>query len=1142
MKDRNDKFYTIKMKSKKVISTDFNQNLYRTFIDEMDEVALIFDSHGIIIYNNKKAAELFKNNIINENFANIISFDFQTLHSIESSGTFEKIIKIPDEPLRSFNLIITPAEKGKKNTEFFVLIKDITEKDIHKNQYIIKFEELNVLTNNLSEGYLLFTPIRSNNEIVDFICSEVNTAALKYLAALREEIIGHSIFLVYPNIREKGAFKDFIHVIESGNSKQIEDLYLNHSKSLIEVIIIAYKIHDDLAIVFRDLTEHKKTQKDLARTEDKYKSVVSSVFEYLYTVEFENARVVSQFHSPQCEKITGYSYPEYINDPNLWFNMVHPDDKAKVLQYAETRSIYKISAPIEHRIIHKNGSIKWIANHASLTFDEKGDIIRIDGIIQNITDRKIAETIIKESEEKYRILFETAIEGIFITDEYGNFREINISGCKLLEYSSDEMRSVNFFHLIRKTNGHIPHFDLKNGMRDVEISLETKTGKVIFVNLNCVPVIFGDKHRNLFVLRDITDRKEFEKALHESENKYRTIFESSPGSIIIIRTSDNIALAVNNKFLEMLGFLNEEIVGKSLEELKLWADDQYRQYFLESLSAHGEVESLRANIRTKNNQDLDCLISARIITYGKEIARLVIIQDITKILLTEEQLELLKNAIEQSIEIIMITDFYGSIQYVNPAFERVTGYSREFAIGKNPRFLKSGKQNIDFYKNMWSTLLKGIVWNGEIVNKKKNDDLCTEEMTITPIKNEHNQITHFVAAIRDVTEFRKISEEKSKLEHQLFQAQKMESIGRLASGVAHDVNNMLGIIQTSAEIIQSFTPAEAITTHCINIEKTCKQTSNLVKQLLLFAKQTKIVPTILDLNNLVVETSKMLKHSLGKDIDIILTLDNIPSFIEADEIQIQQIILNLSVNARDAMPDGGELIFTLRNVHLDEEFCKTKGQLSPGTFAELIIEDTGKGIDQDIINQIFDPFFTTKAKGVGTGLGLSVVYGIVSSHNGYIEVFSELELGTRFHVYLPLTKHQIVTIQQEDQEIIYKGDESILVIDDEDLILGSLQEILNSIGYKVTVAKSGEEGIKIFKQHKFDIIILDLIMPKMDGISTANHLKEIDPRVKILFSTGVTNKDKISELGLAHEKNLITKPFSINELSKKLRTIMKEEF
>jgi two-component system, cell cycle sensor histidine kinase and response regulator CckA len=1128
------------MNSKKDSSIQPELNLYKNLLDSLDDAALILDKQGVILYSNRSAFELFRVRLSNRNIIDFLRIDLPELNPSETENSIEKTIQIIQAPLRTFSLKI--FLQGKRNPHYFLTLKDITENNILRNHYVNKFKELEVLSKNLAEGYSIFTPLMHENKITDFICTDINSSTLNYLNSPRENIIGKSILAFYPDLKDKGIFDQFLQVMESGESRQIEYFHLNHSNTQIEFLITAYRIHDYLALIFRDLTEHKKAQKELAKTEDKYKSLIRSVFEYLYTVEFEGGRVTAQFHSPQCEKITGYSYPEYINDPNLWFNMVHPDDKIKVLQYAETRTRYKIAAPIEHRIIHKLGYVKWIANHANLTFDEGGEIIRIDGIIQDITDRKISETIIKESEEKYRILFETAVEGIFITDEYGNFQEINDSGCKLLEYSSVEMKNINFFHLIHKTNGHLPEINLAGGMKDVEISLETKSGKHIHVNLNCVPVIFGDKHRSLFVLRDTTERKEFEKALYESEYKYRTIFDSSPGSIVVINSSDNTAIAVNDKFLEMMKLQNEEIIGKPITGLNLWVEESQQQFFLHSLDENGQVESLKAKIRTKNNQILDCLISARIISYGSGKARLVIIQDITSILKTEEQLELLKNAIEQSIEIIMITDVNGLIQYVNSAFEKVTGYSKEFATGKNPRFLKSGKQNTDFYKNMWNTLLKGVVWNGEIVNKKKNDEFCTEEFTITPIKNEHNHITHFVAAIRDVTEFRKVSEEKNRLENQLFQASKMESIGRLASGVAHDVNNMLGIIQTSAEIIKSFNPFDAIATHCTNIEKTCKQTSNIVKQLLLFAKQTKIIPTILDLNKLLVETSKILKHSLGKDIEIELIVSDIPSFIEADEVQIQQIILNLAVNARDAMPDGGKLTFSIRNVYLDDEFCKTKGQISPGTFAEMIIEDNGKGIEQDIINQIFDPFFTTKSPGEGTGLGLSVVYGIVSSHNGSIELHSEVDYGTRFHVYLPLTKHQVVIMEEEAQEIIYKGNETILVIDDEELILESLQAILTSLGYKILVAGSGEEGIEKFKEHDIDIIILDLMMPKMDGITTSHRLKEIDSRAKILFSTGISNRDKIADLGLSYEKNLIIKPFSINELSKKLRTILKNEF
>jgi two-component system, cell cycle sensor histidine kinase and response regulator CckA len=1003
--------------------------------------------------------------------------------------------------------------------------------------------EFNLLIENLNQGYATLDPVYENGIIVDFRCIEINDLGLKLFNSTRESLVGNTLIGFDPTLKERALIRTMKDVFLTGNKKKINGHFFKGADPKVDVDLelTIYKIDDLAAILFRDITLYKRTEKELARSQDRYKTLVKSVFEYLYTVEFEDGNMVSQFHSKQCEKVTGYTHHEYQNDPNLWFKMVHPDDKQMVLDYVERRKSDPTLNKIEHRIIHKNGSVRWVSDHANLKHNELGEIIRIDGVIEDITDRKLAEILIGESEEKYRIIFETAVEGIFFVDYNGNIVDSNPSGRKLLEFSPEEINHINFYQLLLVSHRSSSDLNFRETMYDYEVLLHTKYNRAIYVNLNSVPVSLDNQERALIVLRDTTEKREFEKTLEESEHKYRTIFETAPYGMIVVRSKDNIVMAVNNKFIELMNFRLEEVLGRNVETLNFWKDKNNRSYFLEQLEREGELDNYRVQFLSNNYNNLDCILSARIIKYGKDEARLIIVQDITEILKTEEQLLLLNNAIEQAVEVVIITDRNGKILYVNSAFEKILGYPKEFMIGKFPNVLKSGKQPQEFYGNMWDTITKGNVWTGEIINKKKNNELCNQEISITPIKNNENAITHFVAVLRDVTEFKKISEEKDSLAMQLFHAQKMEGIGRLASGVAHDFNNMLSIILTSSELIRSLEPEEQILYHCENIETTCKQTSHIVKQLLLFSKETYLNQTIIDLNKLLSNTIKILQHSLGKDIEIKYYLNDVPSFIDADEIQLQQIVLNLALNARDAMPSGGYMNFTVRNVFLDDDFCKSRRSLHKGHYAELIVEDNGVGIPHELLNKIFDPFFTTKESGKGTGLGLSVVYGIVSSHNGYIEVFSEIDAGTRFHLYFPLTKHQVEIINIDQDGVVFKGNETLLIVDDEELILSSLKTSLTSLGYKVIVTNNGKDAVNLYKEYKINLVILDILMPKMDGIETYQNLYDYDTNVKVLFTTGLADQSKIVESGFINEYNLIRKPFLINELSQKIRNVLQHE-
>jgi PAS domain S-box-containing protein len=1008
-----------------------------------------------------------------------------------------------------------------------------------KNDINIEFD---LLLQNLNQGYVALEPIFDNDNIIDFKFIKINDFGAKILNTTVENLLGKTLVEYDPSLKDRALIKALKEVFLSSKKRTIKGHFFKDTFPNIDLYLELniYKSLDFVIILFSDITEHKLTENALAVSQDRYKTLVKSIFEYLYTIEFEKGVIVSQFHSKQCERITGYTHHEYKNDPDLWFKMVHPEDKQMVLEYVEKRKHDPTLNKIEHRIIHKDGSIKWISDHANLKFNKEGELIRIDGVIEDITDRKQAELLIKESEEKYRLIFETAIIGIFFLDIYGNIIESNPYGRKLLEYSNEEINNINFYNLILRDTPNVPYINFQDTIYDCELHLRTKFNRDIYVNLNSIPINQRKNAKALIIIKDTTEKHDFEKSLAESEHKYRTIFETAPYGIIVVRSKDNIVMAVNNEFLKMLRCNIEEVLGKNIEILHFWENPVSRTFFLETLEMNGEIENYRATLINQNNEKLECIISAKIIIYGKEEARLIIIQDITEIIKNEERLILLNNAIEQAVEAVIITDKNGKILYVNSAFEKIFGYDKEYALNKTPNILKSGKQSAEFYKTMWDTISKGNVWTGEVINKKSNNEFCNQEISITPIK-KNNEITHYVAVLRDVTEFKKIYQERENLANQLIYSQKMEGIGRLASGVAHDFNNMLSIILTSSELIRSLNPDKAIIQHCENIETTCKQSSHIVKQLLLFSKNSKMNPTIIDLNKLVTNTIKILQHSLGKDIEIKTELSNSPSFIYADEIQIQQVILNLSINARDAMPNGGILKFTLRNVFLDEDFTKKRPPLLPNYYVELIVEDTGTGIPDDIISKIFDPFFTTKESSKGTGLGLSVVYGIVSSHNGYIEVFSEVNKGTKFHIYLPLTQYQIETIKTNNESLIYKGNESILVVDDEELIAESLSSILSSLGYKVITTSDGLEAIELYKSNKIDLVILDIIMPKIDGLQVFQILYEYDNNLKVLFMTGLADENKISTTNYVNQDNLIRKPFLINELSIKIRNILKND-
>ncbi|HUX19661.1 MAG TPA: PAS domain S-box protein, partial [Spirochaetia bacterium] len=360
----------------------------------------------------------------------------------------------------------------------------------------------------------------------------------------------------------------------------------------------------------------------------------------------------------------------------------------------------------------------------------------------------------------------------------------------------------------------------------------------------------------------------------------------------------------------------------------------------------------------------------------------------------EEERQRLAAAIEQSADVIVVTDAKGTIQYVNPAFESITGYEREEAIGQNPRILKSDKQDEAFYREFWETISNGRTWKGRIVNRKKDGSYFTEEAAVSPVLNQAGEIVNYVAAKRDITN-------ELGLEAQLLQSQKLESLGTLSAGISHDFNNILAIILGYSTMIDTQElPRDEVERRFSAIAQAADRGANLVKQLMAFARKSDVSLEVQDLNRLVAEIGQMLRETFPRNLKInVETTEGLPK-IRADAAQIHQVLLNLCINARDSMPDGGTITITTSVSELEAVRQRHHDAYAPG-YVAVHIRDSGCGMDEPTRQRIFEPFFTTKISGKGTGLGLSVVYGIVRNHGGYIEVESRPGAGSHFTVYLP---------------------------------------------------------------------------------------------------------------------------------------------
>jgi len=502
----------------------------------------------------------------------------------------------------------------------------------------------------------------------------------------------------------------------------------------------------------------------------------------------------------------------------------------------------------------------------------------------------------------------------------------------------------------------------------------------------------------------------------------------------------------------------------------------------------------------------------------------------------EDMLRKLWRVVEQSADMVIITDRSGIVEYVNPAFEKLTGFSKQEAIGRSPRILKSGHHSLQFYRNMWREILSGAVYRDVMVNRKKTGELFYAEKTITPLRDAEGRITHFISNDRDITGRRT-------LEVQLQQAQKMDAIGRLAGGVAHDFNNLLMVISANAELtLEALSEDDPRRSKVEDVLSAARRAGELTRQLLAFGRKQVQSLQVLDLNYVLQEISRILPRLIGEDIQLVLVPGKDLSRVKADPIQIEQVVMNLAANARDAMPHGGRLTMETMNVCLDQDYARRHSMVPSGDYVLLAVTDTGQGIAPEHMANIFEPFYTTKPEGKGTGLGLATVYGIIKQSGGFIWVYSEPGLGTTFKIYLPQAQKAAPAKRAGPPlaEQCPQGTETILLVEDESAVRGTACEFLTHMGYTVLQAQDGEDALTVAQRYGGDIhlMVTDVVMPNMGGARLAGQLAIERPKMKVLFVSGYAENTVVQQGSIDVARNFLQKPFGLKTLARKIREVL----
>jgi two-component system cell cycle sensor histidine kinase/response regulator CckA len=751
---------------------------------------------------------------------------------------------------------------------------------------------------------------------------------------------------------------------------------------------------------------------------------------------------------------------------------------------------------------------------------------------------------LREKAQLQAAILESAAHAIVVTDLEGSIEWVNPAFTSLSQYSAEEAIGKNPRVLV-KSGVHDKAFykDLWDTILDGqvwrgEIVNRRKDGSLYHEDQMITPLRneHGEIRHFAAIKQDITARRLGEDALQKAEEDYRKLVNEVNDGIFVVDATGKFTF-VNGPLANIHGFSDpSELIGRNVVEFL--EPERARELQAQAFSGHpvAQPETLTERLLLPGGGEKFVEIKpVPIIEDGRVTGFRGVVRDVDGRVRTEKELQLSYNVLSEMHNVVYVANSDGTVVYVSPSAERILGYSPDDLLGEgwwNLTFVSA-----DHAASERSTAAARARGEAEprresFERSVKTKDGSTRLMLFTESATSDNLV---IRAASDITEHRR-------LEEQLRQAQKMEAVGLLAGGVAHDFNNLLTVINGYSEILLNRIPVgDPIRASLTSIQQAGVRATLLTRQLLAFSRKQIIVTRVLDLNIVVNGMEKMLGRVIGEDIELSTVLDPSLGAVMADAGQIEQVLMNLVVNARDAMPRGGKLTIETHNVRLDESYAGLHYGVHPGQFAMLAITDNGCGMDETVKNHLFEPFFTTKDVGKGTGLGLSVVHGIVQQSGGHVRVYSEIGSGTTFKIYLPHVDHSDDSVSAEtDTHSIPQGNETILLVEDEPGVRGLARYFLESCGYRVLEAESGQQAIKVTEVHPgpIHLVITDVVMPNLGGRALAEYFNQTRPDSRVLFVSGYTDDTVVRHGILEADFPFLQKPFTAANLAQKVREVL----
>ena len=832
-----------------------------------------------------------------------------------------------------------------------------------------------------------------------------------------------------------------------------------------------------------------------------------------------------------------------MNDDDLlgsgWFKLIHPDDADQAISsWNETIRTHHFLYD-ELRIRRADGQYRW---HVSSTFpiqNSAGNIVEWYSTATDFEELKSTEQSLREQHRLLRIVTSTArvalivinddYEYVFANEAYAELvgREFSqIIGHKMSEVIPAGWTQIKF-NLDRVLAGEdldyevvlppIPGTNMSRFYRAISKKRMDETGRPMAVT----------------VITDITELKESKRIVAESEERYRRLVELLPDAIYI--NVNNKIFFCNAACARLFGATDQnQLIGKSpFELIPPKAHEHVRNRMASMFKTKEPAPPQRQTMIRLDGREIPVYVFATLISVGGEEGILTCFNDLTE---RERATEVLHSIMGSVDDAIVTINEQGMIQLANPATERIFGYSAADLIGNNVNILMPqphSKEHNDYLDNYIRTGNAKVIGIGRQVDgQRKDGTLFPLELTVTEFHLDGKR--HFTGVIRDITE-------RKRLEQQFQQAQKMEAVGRLAGGVAHDFNNLLTVINGYSSQMLSELPADSTERESIEaILDAGNRAASLTQQLLVLSRKSIVEQVRVDINEIVEKTSKMLSRLIEENIQLTVECDPNTCKILASPWQIEQVLMNLVINARDAMPHGGQLAVKTQNVTVSIEDNKQHTEISSGQYAGLFVSDTGNGMSKEVQDKIFEPFFTTKDVGEGTGLGMSVVHGIVKQCGGEISIESELNVGTTFKILFPVAAEVASSSKPVNVSESSWGDETILLVEDQSAVRRIARIALETKGYKVLEASMGPEAIRLAEKFSdpINLLLVDVVMPEMGGQQLAEIMRRMRPGIRVLFMSGYTDDTVLLHDVRKAAEVLVQKPFTATALTRKVRAVL----